>query len=140
MTIKINIFMRLLMIVISPVIFFSCIKEKDLTGTYVPVNYKNNFDTINLEDNGIYSRKVYDINGKLLLKMKGNWEHSQNTIRLEYFYLNLDDDLVKYPEVVKDTMANWGGYLDNNNGNIEFCVGYLSASLPNQNCYRKIVK
>lgn len=130
--------MRLL--IVLSVVFFSCIREQDLKGTYVPVNYKNNFDTIDLEDNGIYSRKVYDINGKLLLKMKGKWERSNDAIRFQSFYLNFDDDLVKYPELAQDTLGNWGGYLGYNNGDLEFCVGHFSGSLPNQNCYQKIGK
>jgi hypothetical protein len=127
-------------LILSSIVLFSCIKEQDLKGTYVPVNYKNNFDTIRLEDDGIYSRKVYDINGKLLLKMKGRWEHKNDIINFRPFFLNLDYDLVKFPEVIQDTLGGWSGNLHKNNGNLEFCVGHLSASLPNQNCYRKIAK
>ncbi|PQL94855.1 hypothetical protein [Apibacter adventoris] len=128
------------LLILCSLIFLSCISDRDVEGVYVPVDYKNNFDTICIKMNGIYDRKVYNKNGKLLLKMKGEWQRSNDAIRFQSFYLNLDDDLEKYPKLVQDTMGNWGGYLGYNNGNLEFCIGHLSASLPNQNCYRKIKK
>ena len=41
-----------------------------MIGTYSPANYTNTYDTIQLETNNIYNRRVYDRNKKLVLKTK----------------------------------------------------------------------
>jgi len=47
--------------------------ENEMIGMYTPVNYKNTLDTINLQFNGNYHRKIYDKNRKLMLEMDGKW-------------------------------------------------------------------
>ncbi len=133
----------MLNILFSLILFFSCVghfEEKEVYGYYTPVDYKNNFDTIQLQPQGIYQRKVYDKNKKLLLEMKGEWKlvNQNSQIQMRPFYLNLDDDLVKFPDNVKDTSMAVIESLEISNGKIQFCVGYYSADLPNQNCYQKI--
>jgi len=109
--------------------------EKEVYGAYSPVDYKNNFDTIQLMPHNIYRRKVYDKNKKLLLDMKGKWELENNiNVHFEPFYLNLDDDLVEFPNKVSDTTGGWGGRLEIHKRIVHFCVGYDVSS----NCYRKI--
>ncbi len=114
--------------------------EQELIGIYTPVNYKNTFDTIQLHTNNVYHRRVYDRNKKLVLEMDGEWKIDGDFIKFEPFYLNLDDDLILYPQSIQDTTGGWGGYLEKKNGSMEFCVGHLSASLPNQNCYQQLNK
>ena len=110
-------------------------EEKEVYGYYTPVDYKNNFDTIQLQPQGIYYRKVYDKNKKLLLEINGKWELEGNTVvHFETFYLNLDDDLVMFPSNVSDTTGGWRGSLETRNNKIQFCVGYLQG----ENCYQKI--
>ena len=125
------------------IFFFSCsnsIDLEDAVGTYVPENYENNFDTITLRSKGVYHRKVYDSDGNLVLNMKGKWMLGENKdeIRFRSFYLNLDDDLVKFPESVQDTSGGWSGLIEKEIGEMKFCLGYYSADLPDQNCYKKI--
>jgi len=120
-------------------LFTSCVEhfeEKEVYGYYTPVDYKNNFDTLQLQPEGVYHRKVYDINRKLLLEMNGKWKLENNyRIILSGFYLNLDDDLVKFPHLVKDTGMEVSTYFETHNGKIEFCgVGHH----PDENCYRKV--
>lgn len=132
----------MLNILFSLILFSSCVEhfeEKEVCGYYTPVDYKNNFDTLQLQPQGVYHRKVYDKNKKLLLEMNGKWNLKDNeSVHFEPFYLNLDDDLIKFPDNVKDTTGGWAGRLETQNGKIQFCVGYYSGKLPNQNCYQKI--
>ena len=119
--------------------FSSCVKhfeEKEVCGYYTPVNYKNNFDTIQFLPNSKYLRRVYDINKKLVLEMKGNWKltEQKSKIQIDGFYLNLDDDLVKFPELSKDTNMMVISVLETNMEIIQFCAGHY----PNQNCYQKV--
>lgn len=110
-------------------------EEKEVYGYYTPVDYKNNFDTIQLQSQGVYYRKVYDMNKKLLLEIKGKWKLEGNTVvHFESFYLNLDDDLLKFPNNVSDTTGGWRGSLENRNNTTHFCVGHHQG----KNCYRKI--
>lgn len=120
-------------------IFSSCVEhfeEKEVYGYYMPFAYKNNFDTIQLQPHGVYHRKVYDINKKLLLEMKGKWKlEKKHRIILNGFYLNLDDDLVKFPHLVNDTAMSVNTYFETHSGTIQFCgMGHY----PDDNCYRKI--
>ena len=111
---------------------------EELYGYYTPLDYKNTFDTIYLAVNGIYERKVYDKNKKLLLSTTGRWEFENNhRLRFDGFYFNLDDDLVKYPYKVKDSDMSINTYFERvGYGNIRFCVGYY----PGENCYQKIIQ
>ncbi len=113
--------------------------EKEIIGTYSPLDYKNTYDTIQLNEHNIYRRKVYDINKKLVLDTKGKWSVDEDVIVFKSpFFLNFDRDLVQFPELLQDTISNGVGYIYLNNGTIKFCVGQASASLPNQNCYYKL--
>lgn len=113
--------------------------EKELIGTYTPENYKNTFDTIQLKENNVYHRSVYDISKTLVLDIDGEWSVKEDVIKFKSpYFLNLDRDLVQFPELLQDTISNGIGYIYSDNGIIKFCVGHFSASLPNQNCYRKL--
>jgi hypothetical protein len=119
--------------------FSSCVEhfeEKEVYGYYTPFDYKNNFDTLHLQPQGVYHRKVYDINKKLLLEMDGKWRLENNhRIILSCFYFNLDDDLIKFPINVQDTTVGISTYFETHNGKIQFCgVGHH----PDKNCYKKI--
>jgi hypothetical protein len=108
----------------------------EMIGTYVPIGYKNNLDTIQIKPQGLYHRRVFDKTNKLVLEMEGTWKLvTQNSqIQIEPFYLNLDDDLVKFPDNVRDTSMVIIKNLETQNGTIQFCVGYYEG----ENCYRKI--
>lgn len=110
-----------------------------MIGTYSASDYTKTYDTIQLATNHIYCRRVYDRNKKLVLKTKGKWKVNQDVIEFEtpYFW-NLDRDLVKFPELLNDTVSNGIGYIGVNSGKIEFCVGHYSADIPNQNCYKRV--
>ncbi|MDR6735215.1 hypothetical protein [Sphingobacterium sp. 2149] len=111
----------------------------EMIGTYSPDNYTNTYDTIQLGTNNIYYRRVYDRNKKLVLKTKGKWKVDHDLIVFEPpYFLNLDRDLVKFPELLNDTISNGIGYIGVNSGRIEFCVGHFSADIPNQNCYKRV--
>lgn len=130
---------------ISVRLFFFCFlvsctsfNEKEISGVYSLVDYKHTFDTIVLFENNQYFRTVYDAHEKLVFKQQGKWELDNDFIRFDQFYLNLDDDLIQFPNLIADSLDSWGGYIIKSNGLIEFCVGHLSATLKNQNCYQKI--
>ena len=94
------------------------------------------FPPIYLTVDGIYERKVYDKNKKLLLSTTGRcvFENSHR-LDLDGFYLNLDDDLIKYPHKVNDSDMYISTYFERvGYGNIRFCVGYYLG----ENCYQKV--
>jgi len=119
-------------------LFSSCdnsYTEKELYGSYVPINYKNTTDTIVLRPGEIYQRKVYDKNKNLVLEMDGKWRLEKSTIiHFDSYFLNLDRDIAKFPELLQDTSGGGGGTIETRNGAIQFCVGYHE----NENCYQKI--
>jgi hypothetical protein len=124
-------------------LFSSCVahfEDKEIIGIYTPSDYKNNFDTLELKPNGTYERKVYDKNKKLLLEMKSNWSlvEQGSKIKIDGFYFNLDDDLLKFPHLAKDTNMVMQCVLEKENDILQFCVGYYAPKLSNQNCYKKI--
>jgi hypothetical protein len=106
-----------------------------MIGKYAPLDYINTFDTIDLQANGKYHRKVYNKHQKLMFEMDGRWNMHNEVINFEppYFF-NLDRDISKFPELLQDTASNGGGWIDTKHGTIEFCVGYHQ----NENCYRKV--
>lgn len=118
--------------------FTSCddfFEEQEVYGFYTPVNYKNNFDTIHLMPNNFYHRKVYDKNKKLLLEKNGKWSmENSSRIIIHDFYLNLDDDLIRFPDNVNENGMVINTYFETSNKTIQFCIGYY----VDQNCYRKI--
>lgn len=129
----------MLKLLILLLLYSSCkeqFKEKEVYGYYTPIDYRNNFDTLQLQPQGIYYRKVYDKNKRLLLTMNGKWKlESGHRIIVSSFYLNLDDDLVKFPHLVKDTATEINTYFETYDGKIQFCgVGHS----PHENCYKKI--
>ncbi len=119
-------------------LLFSCtehFEEKELYGYYSPVDYKNTFDTLHLQPKGIYYRKVYDGNKKLLLNTNGKWNvEKDGKVKLNGFFLNLDNDLVKYPETVNDDGMELLTNFETNSSVIQFCCGYKQG----ENCYQKI--
>lgn len=131
--------MKVIYVLFLILLFSSCVEhfeEKEVYGYYTPVCYKNNFDTVWLKPDGIYHRKVYDRNKKLLLEMNGKWSltEQKSKLKIDGFYLNLDDDLVKFPHLVMDTNMELISVIKTNNNAIEFCVGHR----PDENCYQKV--
>lgn len=120
--------------ILISIILISCKNEVNFCGYYTPISYKNNFDTLHLQKDGIFTRKVYDKDEKLLLDMQGNWSNRNDKLKLTPFYLNLDDDLKRFPHLVKDTTGEVLTFFEYRDGSIEFCVGYYVG----QNCYKKI--
>ena len=130
--------MKQLIILLILFTLYSCdehFKENELYGFYVPVGYKNTFDTIELKPQGVYHRKVYDRNNKLALEMNGKWYLEKNSIiHLNLHFFNLDRDIEKFPELLQDTLGGRSGLLETFKGHIQFCVGYYQG----ENCYQKI--
>jgi hypothetical protein len=116
------------------IFFYEDYKESDFYGYYSPIGYVNNFDTIQLKPNNLYQRRVYDKNKKLIRVMKGTWFlKKNNSIMFNYFYQNLDDDLVRFPELTLDTNMCLTTYFKIYKGEIKFCIGYHEG----QNCFQK---
>lgn len=105
-------------------------------GAYVPADYFNTIDTVRLVRGGVYQRVVYNVAHEMVLKMSGRWEFDPqgNKLRLHRFYLNLDDDLASFPEVVRDTAMDMNTIVAQSEKGVQFCVGYYSG----QNCYHRI--
>lgn len=118
--------MKLSIIFLLLLLLTSCdphFNEKDLYGCYSSINFQNNYDSIQLKANGIYKRKVYDKNRKLVLEMSGMWHvERDDIIDFKSFYLNMDDDLVQFPESAKDTSFDLQALIKNKNGKIQICI------------------
>lgn len=130
---------KVVVLLISLVLISCSYSTREMIGTYAPMDYKNTYDTIQLAEDSIYYRRVYDINKKLVLKMKGKWKVDHDIVEFEppYFW-NIDRDLVKFPELLNDTIGNGIGYIWKQSWTIQFCVGADAADLPDQGCYLKI--
>lgn len=127
-------------IAIAVIIFNSCrtiSDEKDLYGKYVPINYKNTYDTITLKPDSLYLRKVCDKDNNVLLEMKGKWFLEDNSsVTFEPFYLNFDDDLHEFPELVSDTSMTFNTIIESKGKKIGFCVGHYEGTF----CYENLGK
>ncbi len=113
----------------------SCsLKRSDIVGMYSAVSYLNTYDTILIKKGGDYERKVYDKSKNLALKMNGKWEYENGALVMHSFFLNLDRDIVAFPELLADTSMSMEVQIERNGGQFKFCTGYLN----NQNCYQKV--
>ncbi len=118
-------------------LLFSCqkISDKDIYGKYSPILYKNTYDTLTIYKGGIYSRRVYDKKGKQLLNYNAKYLlKSSLNIKFSNFYLNLDKDLIAFPEDVNDTDMTYTTFFERKGKDIILCFGYHDA----ENCYKKI--
>lgn len=131
-------------------LFVSCgYTEKELIGVYAVADYKNTFDTIQLMEHNKYRRKIYDKNKKLVLEMDGEWNVDGDIIEFKSpYYFNLDEDLVRFPELLQDTISGGLGYIWSSReplffskrNTLSFCIGHFAVDLPDQNCYQKLKK
>lgn len=85
------------LILVLPLLLFSCqnISNEDIYGKYSPISYKNSFDTLTINKDGTYNRRIYDKNKKRLLNYNSKYKLEGNTINFDDFYLNLDKDFFK---------------------------------------------
>lgn len=125
-----------LFLVITFFILGCSIGDKEIAGIYAAIGYNNTKDTIVLCNDGIYERKVYDNNNRLVLKTEGKWSYKDGLITMRSFFLNLDRDVSEYPELLKDTTMRMQVLVEKEGGVIKFCTGYLN----NENCYGKVIK
>lgn len=117
---------------------FSCqnISDNDIYGKYSPISYQNTYDTLTIHRDGLYTRIIYDKTGKKLLNYNSKYKLNGLSIKFSDFYLNLDKDLIKFPEDVKDTDMTYTTNFENKDKNIILCFGYHNG----ENCYKKIIK
>lgn len=99
--------------------------EKDVIGIYTTYELENTKDTFIFKEKGIYNRKIYNKENKLLKNYLGDWKISnQRKILIDNFFLNLDRNLDKYPELLNDTMSEIITPIFRKDGKISFCTGY----------------
>lgn len=125
------------MLILAILMLTACLRvdEGEAVGAYVAQGYLNTIDTIYLEPAGIYERRVYTTNGSCVLSMRSKWKLTgDREIAFDAFFLNLDRDLLKFPELTADTLGGMHSILESKGSSLVFCVGYLE----NQNCYRKV--
>ncbi len=124
------------LILVLLLLLFSCqnISSEDIYGKYSPISYKNSFDTLTINKDGIYNRRVYDKKKKRLLNYNSKYKLEGNTINFDDFYLNLDKDLVTFPEDINDVDMTYTTFFEKKDKNITLCFGYHSG----ENCYKKV--
>jgi hypothetical protein len=107
----------------------------ELYGIYTPDNYVNSFDTVELKSGNVYVRKIYNKDDKLVLQTTGRWELKNGAhILFADFYLNLDQDLKMFPELINEKAAyDMDVVIEKAGGQLGFCTGYYI----NTNCYHK---
>jgi len=135
--IKIGLSFRLHSIFFFVVVFaIACKKNARETyvGTYAAINYINTTDTIYVLSNNVYARKVYDKEGRLVLNMKSSLEMNGDEIVFHSFFLNLDRDIIQYPELLSDTVMEMNVSVERSFLKVQFCTGYLEG----ENCYSKV--
>ncbi|GAB1855360.1 hypothetical protein MHTCC0001_01930 [Flavobacteriaceae bacterium MHTCC 0001] len=83
-------------------LFVSCkqISKDELVGVYIGHNYSKTVDSITLNSNGVYSRKITFSNNQTLFENKGNWELKGSEILFDNYLVNNDelDSIYKYDE------------------------------------------
>ncbi len=132
---KKNIVVLVISVFLSLVVVNNFFFEVEVIGTYTPVDYENNFDTIQLLSDHTYQRRIYGKNNKLILKTKGRWRFRDfHMLDFDPFLVNFDQDYLKYPESLSDSLSGWYGDLSLKSSNIQFCTGNFEF----QYCYRKI--
>jgi hypothetical protein len=116
----------------------ACWNSHDLesfSGTYVPVNFLNNFDTIVFKADGSCQRVVRDTSGKTIRSMNGTWTiRGGHEISVEHFYLNFDDDLIRFPTTAMDDSTHVVRQIVDRGDRLGFCVGYITGEY----CYQRI--
>jgi hypothetical protein len=117
---------------------FSCqnISNEDIYGKYSPISYKNTYDTLTINKDGVYNRVIYNIKGKKVLNYNSKYKLEGNTIKFNDFYLNFDQDLIAFPEDVNDTDMTYTTFFEKKDKNIVLCFGYHDG----ENCYKKIIE
>ncbi len=109
------------------------IDQNEVYGKYSPVSYKNTFDTLIIKKEGKYRRVVYDKKKTKLLDYESAYKLDGNAINFDSFYFNLDQDLVAFPNDVKDVDMTFTTYFEEIDGNVGFCFGYHEG----ENYYKK---
>ena len=113
------------------------VTEKEALGAYVAQGYVNTIDTIYLKPGGVYERRVYASNGSSALRKRNRWElRSDGELVLHAFFLNLDRDLTRFPELTADPGYQINTYFKRSSGVLMFCTG----DQGNKNCYLHQVK
>lgn len=131
---------KVITILVAFLTVLSCnesINKDEITGVYVPIDFKNTNDTIWLNSNFIYYRKVYDKNNKLVLSTRSKYSIlKDNIVQFYSFFTNMDQDLVRFPELLKDTLGGWQCRLEIINRRLQFCVDMEAES--RKYCYKKL--
>lgn len=124
-------------LIILPLLF-SCqtISDNEVHGKYAPISYKNTYDTLIIHKNGIYSRVIYNRKGKKLLGYNSKYKLDGSSIKFSDFYLNLDKDLIVFPQDVNDVDMTYTSFFERKDKGIIICFGYHEG----ENCYKKIAE
>ena len=84
--------------ILLAVLTLSCSMNKtSLRGTYLKCNNKNLKDTLILNDDGTYIRKLYSNSNKLVFKNVSSWKLNKDRIILKDFLKDEDD--ISYSEI-----------------------------------------
>jgi len=123
--------------VVVLVVLSSCFwrRESEVVGVFALAGAVNTFDTLYLKPGGVYERLVYNLKRERVLRYKGKWEYYPDRIILHSWFLNLDRDLVKFPELAADTgLVVSTGFDVFSIDTVTFCTGYL----PDEHCYKRV--
>ena len=63
-------------------------RSDEIIGVYVPIGYKNSYDTIWIRPDSLYSRKVYNAENKIVLTTTQKYVFINNNIIDFFYFLN----------------------------------------------------
>ena len=98
----------LLMIIVVLTMCSSYQSEDSLIGKYANLSNSNTYDTILLRKEGRYERHIHDKSNNFIKFFEGRWSfNGEGKIVFTDFFMNLDRDLVKFPELLNDTYGHF---------------------------------
>lgn len=108
--------------------------EDNLIGKYASLSNTNTYDTISLLRERRYERHIYGKSNNFIKKFEGSWSfNSEGKIVFADFFMNLDRDLVKFPELLNETYGHFEISINKNSQGLYFCTGY-----EDDYCYQKV--
>lgn len=79
--------------IIVVLILHSCVGESEYIGIYVAENNVTNADTLILNENNKYERKLYlKSSNELILIQEGSWKYENGNLTLDEFFIDLDKE------------------------------------------------
>lgn len=122
-----------LFFVVSAIIYSCQPSESEVLGCYVAIDFKNNSDTICLNSDHSYDRRIY-VDDELFFNERNTWSYESNHINFDNFFFNYDANLLKFPDIIEENKGGCQTIIEGSIKNRYFCTGHYVGKY----CYKKI--